>query len=293
MRVNFGDKTIADKTRRHFNAIAINIWGDREVTWTDGRVLQRKGARRAPQGPVHPHAAVPRRKRRRRAAPERLLPAAPVRRRARLRRRETRGQDGLCRVPRAPRARAGERQAPRPAVLPQAAARPRPLAPARAAPARRAVRAEALRGVRRAAPAGLREPRSARLDRHGSTSRGWSCSARSGWSHRRGKRSRRSSGDASSRVAYTPTLVFFDENGAEVIPGRGLPQAVPPRVRASTTSRAGPTATSRASSASSRGARRESAPEAVESSYGDEPLTAKEKQQLQFEPPRRQENQNL
>lgn len=42
MRVNFGDKAITDKTRRHFNTIAINIWGDRETTWIDGKVLGEK-----------------------------------------------------------------------------------------------------------------------------------------------------------------------------------------------------------------------------------------------------------
>jgi thioredoxin-related protein len=42
MRVNFGDKALADKTRRHFHAVAINIWGDREVTWSDGRTLSEK-----------------------------------------------------------------------------------------------------------------------------------------------------------------------------------------------------------------------------------------------------------
>src|SRR5262249_47224794 len=42
MRVNFAQKEIADLTRRHFNAVEINIWGDREVTWTDGRVLREK-----------------------------------------------------------------------------------------------------------------------------------------------------------------------------------------------------------------------------------------------------------
>lgn len=42
LHVNFGDKTVAEKTQRHFSAIAINIWGDREVTWTDGRVLSEK-----------------------------------------------------------------------------------------------------------------------------------------------------------------------------------------------------------------------------------------------------------
>ena len=42
MRVNFADKAIADKTRRHFLAVAMNIWGDREVVWTDGRTLTEK-----------------------------------------------------------------------------------------------------------------------------------------------------------------------------------------------------------------------------------------------------------
>ena len=32
MHVNFGDKTLADKTQRHFSAVAVNVWGDREVT---------------------------------------------------------------------------------------------------------------------------------------------------------------------------------------------------------------------------------------------------------------------
>jgi thioredoxin-related protein len=42
MRVNFSQKDIADATRRHFTAIALNIWGDREVTWVDGRVRSEK-----------------------------------------------------------------------------------------------------------------------------------------------------------------------------------------------------------------------------------------------------------
>ena len=37
MRVNFADRRIADKTRAHFHAVALNIWGDREVTWIDGK----------------------------------------------------------------------------------------------------------------------------------------------------------------------------------------------------------------------------------------------------------------
>ncbi|MDH5285085.1 MAG: thioredoxin fold domain-containing protein [Betaproteobacteria bacterium] len=39
---NFAQKAIVDKTRRHFVAVAINMWGDREVTWTDGRTMSEK-----------------------------------------------------------------------------------------------------------------------------------------------------------------------------------------------------------------------------------------------------------
>jgi thioredoxin-related protein len=42
MVTNFSQKPIVDKTRRHFEAIALNIWGDREVTWTDGQRLSEK-----------------------------------------------------------------------------------------------------------------------------------------------------------------------------------------------------------------------------------------------------------
>lgn len=42
MRVNFSQKDIVDKTRRHFDAIALNIWGDREVTWSDGKIRSEK-----------------------------------------------------------------------------------------------------------------------------------------------------------------------------------------------------------------------------------------------------------
>jgi thioredoxin-related protein len=40
--VNFRDPAIIEKTRRHFMPVAINIWGDREVTMTDGRKLPEK-----------------------------------------------------------------------------------------------------------------------------------------------------------------------------------------------------------------------------------------------------------
>lgn len=39
---NFGQKQIADKTRKHFDTIAINMWGDREVTDLDGSVTTEK-----------------------------------------------------------------------------------------------------------------------------------------------------------------------------------------------------------------------------------------------------------
>lgn len=39
---NFGQRAIADKTRRHFDVIALNLWGDREVTGMDGRTVTEK-----------------------------------------------------------------------------------------------------------------------------------------------------------------------------------------------------------------------------------------------------------
>jgi len=42
MVTNFSQRAIVDKTRAHFEAIALNIWGDREVTWIDGRRLSEK-----------------------------------------------------------------------------------------------------------------------------------------------------------------------------------------------------------------------------------------------------------
>jgi len=42
MRVNFTQKDIVDKTRKHFDAVAINIWGDLEVTGHDRRRYSEK-----------------------------------------------------------------------------------------------------------------------------------------------------------------------------------------------------------------------------------------------------------
>ena len=39
---NLGQKRIADKTRRYFDVIALNMWGDREVTRLDGKVVTEK-----------------------------------------------------------------------------------------------------------------------------------------------------------------------------------------------------------------------------------------------------------
>ncbi len=42
LRDNFGQKTIADKTRRHFDVIALNIWGDRDVVDLAGKTQPEK-----------------------------------------------------------------------------------------------------------------------------------------------------------------------------------------------------------------------------------------------------------
>jgi thioredoxin-related protein len=39
---NFSQKTIADKARKNFLAVSLNIWGDRELTWTDGKKFSEK-----------------------------------------------------------------------------------------------------------------------------------------------------------------------------------------------------------------------------------------------------------
>lgn len=39
---NLGQRSIAEKTRRYFDVIAINMWGDREVTGLDGRTVTEK-----------------------------------------------------------------------------------------------------------------------------------------------------------------------------------------------------------------------------------------------------------
>jgi thioredoxin-related protein len=46
MTTNFSQRVIVDKTRRHFVATAINIWGDRDVTWLDGATMSEKALAR-------------------------------------------------------------------------------------------------------------------------------------------------------------------------------------------------------------------------------------------------------
>ncbi|MEW5890290.1 MAG: thioredoxin fold domain-containing protein [Pseudomonadota bacterium] len=42
MQTNFTQPAIAAKTRQHFLPVALNLWGDREVTWLDGKVMSEK-----------------------------------------------------------------------------------------------------------------------------------------------------------------------------------------------------------------------------------------------------------
>jgi thioredoxin-related protein len=46
MKASFGPGPITDKTRKHFVAIAINIWGDAPVTWIDGKQTTEKALAR-------------------------------------------------------------------------------------------------------------------------------------------------------------------------------------------------------------------------------------------------------
>jgi thioredoxin-related protein len=42
MQTSFSETRIVDKARRNFVAVALNLWGDREVTWVDGRRTSEK-----------------------------------------------------------------------------------------------------------------------------------------------------------------------------------------------------------------------------------------------------------
>jgi thioredoxin-related protein len=47
MTVTFRDPAIVEKSRRHLVAVALNLWGDREVAWVDGRRMTEKELGRA------------------------------------------------------------------------------------------------------------------------------------------------------------------------------------------------------------------------------------------------------
>ncbi|GAB4179510.1 MAG: hypothetical protein OHK0026_16930 [Rhodocyclaceae bacterium] len=42
MQTNFSQERIVAKTRRHFTAIALDLWGDRELSWMDGAKMPEK-----------------------------------------------------------------------------------------------------------------------------------------------------------------------------------------------------------------------------------------------------------
>ena len=42
MENNFSQRSIVEKTRRHFVTVALNLWGDRPVTWIDGTSMTEK-----------------------------------------------------------------------------------------------------------------------------------------------------------------------------------------------------------------------------------------------------------
>ena len=46
MVTNFSQRRIVEKTRKHFVAIALNLWGDRETSWLDGRARSEKALAR-------------------------------------------------------------------------------------------------------------------------------------------------------------------------------------------------------------------------------------------------------
>jgi thioredoxin-related protein len=43
----FADRAIVDQTRRHFVAVALDVYGERELQWTDGRTMREKELARA------------------------------------------------------------------------------------------------------------------------------------------------------------------------------------------------------------------------------------------------------
>ena len=81
MTSNFSQRAIVDKTRRHFVPIALNLWGDRDVKWIDGRAMSEKALGRVLDVQFTPTILILDEAGRVDRALERLLPAAAASRR--------------------------------------------------------------------------------------------------------------------------------------------------------------------------------------------------------------------
>jgi thioredoxin-related protein/CBS domain-containing protein len=211
MVTNFSQRQIVDKMHRHFVAIALNIWGDREVTWLDGRTMSEKALARALDVQFTPTLLFSTRRQHRRAA-QRILSAAQFEAVLDTFREERKARDAGClrgrRTPRRPMRRSptspssrnlrtssrGRPMASRSPssskhrIAPRATDAPRPVPPPRRQRAARPLRRRPFR------PRGgteLTTPNGARVK-----------------------------ADAWARdlhIAYTPTVVLFDPSGREVL----------------------------------------------------------------------------
>lgn len=63
MQTTFTETRIVDKTRKSFVPIALNLWGDREVTWVDCRRMSEKELGRLLRCSSHPPCCFSTRKR--------------------------------------------------------------------------------------------------------------------------------------------------------------------------------------------------------------------------------------
>ena len=232
MEVNFRQAAIAAKAQKNLVALALNIWGDREVTWVDGAATTREAARRAAQGAVHADAALPRRARRRRAAHERLLPARTSSRPPwTTLRRKLEKQGDVRRLPQDPTAQPAARDTlnPQPFFLPA----PHDLRRGRERQAAGgAVRDTHCAQCDELHAVAFKRQRRAGAARQSSTSSGFPSRKRAGGHSGREAPAGCDLGEARCGIGYVPAMVLFDARGRRSFPHRGLPAAVPPRRRA-------------------------------------------------------------
>ncbi|MCK7502390.1 MAG: thioredoxin fold domain-containing protein [Comamonadaceae bacterium] len=160
MQTNFSQRAIVDKTRRHFMPIALNIWGDREVTWIDGKRMAEKDFAKMLKVQFTPTLLFLDEKGEVVVRLNGYYPPHRFEARARLCGGRHGEEAAVRRVHEDRGARAGERQAERADVLHEAALRPAP--PGRRQAARRAVRNPLLRALRRDAQGGLPSARRCR-----------------------------------------------------------------------------------------------------------------------------------